>query len=190
MTGRGLQFEDEIEATFEAYDRAHYAQLMRVPVPTKIIGFKDNRPLIVLAGKAPFDVVGFMCHDATMIGAELKDTKLKNSLPVVAPGKHGDGLQYHQLSALASLAEAGGVARLVWRNGGAVGVLRREAILAAYRTYEQARQSELSGKSVPRGAKSIPWERFLQAGDAVLGGLPIVDWLEAKQAASVPASRS
>ena len=96
-----------------------------------------------------------------MIGAEIKATSSRDkSLPIIGPGKKGTGLKYHQLNALAGLAEAGGISRLIWCNEGDIGVLASEDILVAYRVYEQAMQSEASNKDAARGAKSIQWERF------------------------------
>jgi hypothetical protein len=45
-------------------------------------------------------------------------------VPIVKPDKHASGIAYHQLAALALVARMGGMARIVWDNGGQIGVLR------------------------------------------------------------------
>ncbi len=173
----GTSFENLIEATFQAYYDAGIARLMMMPVPSKQVGLKNGMPMFVRTGKAPFDVIGYLMRDASMVGAELKSSVRKNSLPIVAPTKKGDGVQFHQLDALAGLAQCGGVARLVWSNGGEFGVLKDEGILVAWRTYLHAMKSEESGKNVPLGSKSISWDSFVRTDYTNLYGVVGIDWL-------------
>jgi penicillin-binding protein-related factor A (putative recombinase) len=158
--GRGGDFEDLIRQTFRGYSARQIARLDMMPCPTRIVGRSQGRPVMVLAGKPPFDVYGYRLQDGRMIGAELKSSDRKPSLPLVGPGKKGDGLQFHQIDALAGLVQAGGYGFIVWDNGGEIGVLTGSAITTAHRTFEHAWASEEAGKSAPRGSKSIPWDRF------------------------------
>lgn len=179
-SGSGKDFENDIAATFQGYADKHVARLAIMPVPTKQVGVRNGMPTLIRNGKAPFDVYGFLSHDATMIGAELKASKRKARLPIVAPQKKGDGVQFHQLDALATLALAGGIARIVWSNGGEIGVLHNSEIIQAWRTYEHALTSELSNRTVPKGAKSIQWEMFKPVQFNLLTSTKTVgpDWLQ------------
>jgi hypothetical protein len=160
MKNQGKSFEKLISETFATYARNSVANLMAMPVPTRVIGFEGNRPKLVTCGKGPFDVIGYLIADARMVGAELKSSVRKASLPIVGPGKEGDGLQYHQLEALSFLAAAGGVARLVWDNGGEIGVLSGGLIQTAKSVYDQSLASEQSGRESKRGTRSLAWEMF------------------------------
>lgn len=157
---QGKSFEKLIGETFAIYARNSVANLMFMPVPTRVVGFDGHHPKLVTCGKGPFDVIGYLLSDARMVGAELKSSVRKASLPIVGPGKEGDGLQYHQLEALAFLASAGGEARIVWDNGGEIGVLGNSPILTAKGIYDQSIASEQSGKEVNRGGRSLAWEMF------------------------------
>jgi len=148
-----------------------------MPRPTRVIGMINNRPNIVLAGKPPFDVYGYLYRDAITVGAELKASKRKTSLPIVAPDKSGDGIQYHQLDALAGLAQCGGIARIIWNNGGEIGVIRNDDIITAWTTYNHAFKSERSGKNVPFGSKSITWDVFKPVDYTAMWGTVGIDWL-------------
>lgn len=159
----GKEFEKEIIDTLPCYDSAGLARVMMMPVPTKQIGSRSGMPLLVRCGKAPFDLVGYALEDGRMIGAELKASDSKSRLPIVAPAKKGDGVQFHQLDALAGLARAGGIARLVWSNGGEVGVLTNSGIVTAHSTYCHALAADNSGRKAPKGSRSIEWEAFRPA---------------------------
>ncbi len=172
MLGRGKEFEALIEATFKGYEEKGIARLMVMPVPTRATGMTKTRPRLVYDGKGPWDVVGYSLGDATMIGAELKSTQWKDRIPIVAPDSKGDGVQFHQLDALAGLAMTGGCARLVWENDGEIRIMRGGAIVAHWRSYVEAFKSKRSGKTVPRGSMSLPWDEFEK-----IEGL---DWLSPK----------
>ena len=170
-------FENTIAATFRVYAEKRKAVLAMMPVPIKQVGAKGGMPIYVRAGKAPFDVYGWEIGSGRMIGAELKSSGRKKSLPIVAPASRGDGLQYHQLASLAELVADGGHGLVVWDNGGEVGVLRGPALTNAFRTYEHAMKSGVSGRSVKRGSKSIPWGTFEVVEWTVLGQSVAPDWL-------------
>jgi hypothetical protein len=100
-------------------------------------------------------------------------------LPIVHPdAKSGDGVQYHQLEALALLAQMGGVARIVWNNGGEVGALTEAGILAAFTIYCASLESERRGKGKGAvGSRSIRWTSFKPVPWANVGGVLCLDWL-------------
>jgi hypothetical protein len=148
-----------------------------MPVPIKQIGARNGVPTYVRAGKAPFDVYGWEIGSGRMIGAELKSSARKQSLPIVAPEGRGDGLQYHQLASLAELVRHNGHGLVVWDNGGETGVLTGPAIVNAFTAYEHAVRTASSGRSVKRGAKSIAWEMFTVVEWAIFGREPAPDWL-------------
>lgn len=191
MTGRDS--EKVIEATFPVYADAGIARLMAMPVPTAPVGVhpKTKRPIFALKGKAPFDIVGYLtAHPGhgLFIGGEVKSTTArKQSLSIVGPGKSGDGIQFHQLEALALLAEAGGVARIIWSNAGQWAVATEAVITNAFMIYEQAMATEQAGNTPPQGAKSIPWSAFAMTSFFFYAGhSPVVNWLQATEAGAVP----
>lgn len=173
----GLDFEKDIEATFDGYAKGHIARMGRMPVPTRIVGTRNGQPILGYAGRPPFDVYGFLVADGRMIGAELKKSQRQPRLPLVHPTSRGDGVLFHQIDALAALAQAGGIARIVWNNGGEVGVLTNAEIITALDIFEHALKSQGSGKDVPRGSKSIAWERFQAVDYTNLWGTVGIDWL-------------
>jgi len=130
--------------------------------------------MVIHTKKAPFDVIGYKNRDATIIGAELKESKWKTSLSIVGPGAKGDGLQYHQLLALAELAFVGGTARLLWSNDGNIGAVRDMALVEILKTYQSALNAKRSGRRPQKGAMSIRWEAFKAVRP---GGGMIADWL-------------
>lgn len=132
-TRTGSKFEAEIETTFSAYEQAGIATLIMLPVPTVPYGKpprSGGQPLYIRSGTAPFDVCGIDHREGRFIGAELKASGLpQDRLPIVLPDRvgrprKGAGLKYHQLHGLARVASHGGIARLVWSNGGQVLVIR------------------------------------------------------------------
>ena len=169
------EFEKFIETTFEPYAEQGLASCMMMPVPNKVIRLKGKPPMIIHTKKAPFDVIGYLHRDGTMVGAELKQSKHKPSISIVAPDAKGDGVQYHQLLALAELAYCGGIARLLWSNDGNIGVIRGKDLVEILKTYQTALHSKRSGRRPKRGAMSIPWDRFSPVAPAE-GGV-VVDWI-------------
>ena len=168
------QFEKDIESTFESYAERGVATLMMLPVEKKVV-YPGGKPTIIYAKKSPFDVIGYRVRDAVIIGAELKESQWKTSVPIVGPGAKGDGLAYHQLEALAELAHCGGIARLLWCNDGHVGVIKDKELVEIFTNYKQAWNSKKAGRRPKPGALSIKWEYFapIVPGE---GGL-LVDWL-------------
>lgn len=119
-------------------------------------------------GKAPYDVAGYyydtgMITDrrALAIGVELKETtEHENRLPIVGPGKDGNGIQYHQLEGLLDLHNAGGVALLLYNNGGQIGRLNGEQLAVVKQNYDASLAAEQAKKEVAKGSRSIPWAMF------------------------------
>jgi hypothetical protein len=170
----GSAFENKIAETFPAYAAAGRAYLDLLSPPMSPCGMRGRRPVFVQAGKAPFDVYGYT-RKGVIVVAELKTTGERNpSLPIIADGKHASGLAAHQLAALAQVARCGGIARLVWNNGGEVRALQNEEILVAAAVYEQA-----TSYSPAVGAKSIRWERFATVFEVSMRGTDglVQDWL-------------
>lgn len=156
----GADFERLIETTFQFYDGRNLARLAMMPVPTRQVGSRNGQPILVRTGAAPFDVYGYLVADGRMVGAELKSTVRKVSLPIIGPERTGSGLQFHQLDALANLAQAGGIARLVWCNGGGIGVLADMDLVNIWSIFCDAITSERAGRKAQQNSKSIKWERF------------------------------
>ncbi len=187
----GNDFEKIIEQTFEPYSEGNIAHLDFYPVPMRPTGQRDKfgLPLYAQKGKAPFDVWGFCLYDGRFIGAELKSSKRKTSLPIILPTKKGDGVQWHQLCALRNVAVSGGIARLVWSNEGEVGVIREKKIVNAWAGAWTAMRVEdgndyrrRNGRKTVKavaGFKSIKWEEFEIIGHQQIdgGGLPVLSWL-------------
>lgn len=156
------EFEKQIGNTFQAYRDSKTAGLVFLHPPMRIAGMLGRVPCFVQAGKAPFDIAG-MYYDkqGTVIGAELKETREhEHSLPIVGPGKKGNGLQYHQLEALVSVADNGGVALVLWSNGGEIGVLEGDAIRLAKVQYDASLKAEAAKKTPAKGSRSILWGLF------------------------------
>lgn len=188
----GNDFEKRIEPSFVAYAKIGRAYLDFMPVPTRVIGKRGGMkfPVRVADGKAPFDVYGYAPKAvqvgsatfdiAVFVGAELKSSnEPQTSLPIVKPDNHAKGLAYHQLEALALVARMGGIARVVWDNGGEVGILGEAQILHHHLVYEASRRSEEAGRGKGKvGSRSIPWASFQKVKPTEpVGGAIIIDWL-------------
>lgn len=160
-------FEKEIGETFQAYRDAKVAHLHFLYPPMRAAGMHGHIPCWVQTGKAPYDVAGFFYDKCgTSIGAELKHTKdHENRLPIVGPEKKGNGLQYHQLTGLVDLHDAGGTAMLLWNNGGEIGRLDGEAIFLVKLQYDTMLKAAANRKEVASGSKSIPWGMFQPVKD-------------------------
>jgi hypothetical protein len=190
----GNSFEKQIGATFPVYAQGGKAFLDFMPLPMTPCGRRGSHgePLYIPKGKAPFDVYGHAPRRlqdkgantfdlAVFVGAELKHTKdVQPSLSIVHPdAESGDGLKFHQLDALALVARMGGVARVVWDNGGQVGVLSESGILAAHAIYSASLASERRGKGKgPVGSRSIKWTAFKPVEWENLSGVVALNWLK------------
>lgn len=157
-------FEKQIAQTFETYKTEGIAVLYFLYPPMRPAGRLGPMPCYVPTknGKAPYDVTGyFMGHPAVAIGAELKETRdHDNRLPIVGPDKSGNGLQYHQLTGLVDLYNAGGHAMLLWNNGGQVGRIDGSALATVLLDYDSSLKAEKAGKEIAKGSRSIVWDRF------------------------------
>lgn len=155
-------FERFIEKTFQMYRDAKMANLLFLHPPMRVAGMLGHVPCFVQAGKAPFDIAGIYYDEAgTGIGAELKETKdHEHSLAIVGPGKKGSGLQYHQLASLVEVHNSGGIALLLWSNGGEIGLLRGEDIVLAKVQYDASLKAQEMKRTPAKGARSILWGRF------------------------------
>lgn len=174
--------ETWIAATFPTYRHEGIAHLAVMPVPMVPTHQRDRNgcPMYRPSGQAPFDVYGQMCGSGLFVGAELKQTEaFENRIRIVGPAQKGSGLQFHQLQALYDTATNGGIARLVWRNAGEIGVYGPTSITAAYKGYLDA----LEGKG-KAGAKSIPWDEAIVLREPVrlLNGGMGWDWLLHREA--------
>lgn len=177
---RGRTLEYEIEQTIEPYREDGQAHLMKMPVPTVPTGQQGKYgPIMRLAGQAPWDFIGFAASDARTIGCEAKETTERaTSLPIIRPGRDGgSGLQWHQITALAALWEAGGHPHIVWANAGEIAVLAGAAIWNQYASARAAAEAKQDGRKAERGALSIPWEAFDPVEHVAIEGAIIPDWL-------------
>lgn len=156
------QFEKQIGETFQSYRDARKASLFFLHPPMRIAGMHGRVPCFVQSGKAPYDVAGFYYDaNATALGVELKETKEhEHSLPIVHPEGKGNGLQYHQLAGLVDLHLSGGVAMVLWSNGGEIGFASGETLHLAKVQYDASLAAERAKQTPARGSRSIPWGLF------------------------------
>lgn len=160
------EFEKTIGGTFKEYGDRKIANLMFLYPPMRAAGRMGKFPCYIPTrnGKAPYDLAGYYYdagNRATPIGVELKETReQENRLPIVGPGKDGNGLQYHQLEGLLELHNAGGVAFLLYNNGGQVGRLSGEQLAVVKQNYDASLAAEAARKEVAKGARSIAWGMF------------------------------
>lgn len=166
MNNLGKVWENELEHSFDALIRSEgLSSLVKMPEPTapKVMYGKFVR---VLCGKAPYDFTGMM-KGGKHIAMEAKhNDKRKTSLPIIAEDKDGSGLQQHQLEALAKVAVDGGIARIVWNNGGLPMAIGNEQIIEVCDNY-------LGG-----GRKSIPRDLFTICEQRISQGVPYFSWLD------------
>lgn len=155
-------FEKEIGETFQTYRDAGVCHLFFLHPPMRIAGMYGRVPCYIQSGKAPYDVGGFFYDKGgTSIAAELKETKdHEHSLSIVGPEKKGSGLQYHQLEGLVDAHSAGGIAMVLWSNGGEIGRLDGDAIVLAKLQYDTSLKAEQARKGFAKGSRSIPWGLF------------------------------
>lgn len=185
---QGDEFERELESDFLGYWSGGVAMLAKMPVPSRM-AFVNGRTQLVKIGTAPFDYYGMMLHDARFVAMEAKSTSTDQKSMIVrlpkisANGKisesdQGGGLKYHQLEALARVAEHGGVARVVWNLMGQVLVLKEAAIINAYDDAASAWAIKQRGERSPYGLCSIDATEFSVAKRADYGDWTVQhDWL-------------
>lgn len=171
-------FEREIGSTLPLLALIGVAHLDFMPIPMRPLGpFGPGKSMVfVPRSRPPYDIWGYMKGTARAVGVELKSTKNREDrLAIVGPTSDSSGLDYQQLEALATLAKNGGVARLVWNNGGDIGVLCNEQIVTTFEQYQAA----LSGGPAARGVKSIPFDRLTRASDEEVGPrrVRMLNWL-------------
>jgi hypothetical protein len=182
----GKEFEDDIGETFEVYAAIEPRLPGRDAGPDEADRPGDARlrrqsPVRRVRLRADARSRGRAGSSAVFVGAELKtsDEPGRRTLPIVKAGNHGKGVAQHQLEALALVAKMGGHARIVWNNGGQVGVLENARIIHHQLIYEQSLASELRGKGMgAKGSRSIPWEAFKPVPLESVGGKTIIDWLD------------
>jgi penicillin-binding protein-related factor A (putative recombinase) len=165
----GKRFEKELDHTFDSLMRsegvAFLARMSEPTAPSPRLG-KFGR---VLSGTAPYDFYGMM-KGGKHIAMEAKhNDKRKASLPIIGYKKKGSGLQFHQLEALANVALHGGIARVVWCNGGVVMSIGNREILMVHKIY-----------NTKDGRKSIPTNLFVVCEQRVFTGVPYISWLNAE----------
>lgn len=159
----GTDFEHRIGESLAAYRQLGIAALDFMPIPMAPCGVlgKHGNMLYTPKGKAPFDVYGMVMGTGLAVGCELKaSSQPDTALAIVAADSGGKGIQAHQLDALALFAGNRAVARLVWNNGGQVGVIGNEAILSVHAAYQTSLAAEAGGRPPARGSRSIRWEMF------------------------------
>lgn len=155
-------FEKQIGETFQAYRDAKIANVYFLYPPMRAVGLHGHMPCYIPVGKAPYDIGGFFYDTtATTIGVELKETKdHENRLPIVGPHAKGNGLHYHQLEALVAVHKAGGLALLLWSNGGEIGSLAGDMLTLVKVQYDASLKAEAAKKEVAKGSRSIQWGSF------------------------------
>ncbi|MFP3422049.1 hypothetical protein R0K19_22020, partial [Bacillus sp. SIMBA_161] len=95
----------------------------------------------------------------------------------IVEGK-GTGLKYHQLESLAQVAENGGIARVVWNNGGEVLALTEKPIINAFDDVATAWKIMQGGGEPRKGALSIRYEEFEAVREGSYGDVTLQhDWL-------------
>jgi penicillin-binding protein-related factor A (putative recombinase) len=161
----GKRFEKELDHTFDSLMRsegvAFLARMSEPTAPSPRLG-KFGR---VLSGTAPYDFYGMM-KGGKHIAMEAKhNDNRKASLPIIGEKRKGSGLQWHQLQALAHVSEHGGIARIVWDNGGVVMAIGNDKIMAVQRSYQEG------------GRKSIPADLFEVVEQRISQGCPYWSWL-------------
>lgn len=165
------QFERDFDAKFATIRKRTAAYLNRLYPPMRVGGMRGSLPCWIQTGRALFDVDGWVpvavdvdgskVKLARYIGIEQKETsERKTALRIIGEDGSGSGIQAHQLEALASVHRDGGIARILWSNGGIVAVLDGEEIVQAHFTYGVSVQAEKMRKKPALGARSIPWSLF------------------------------
>jgi len=161
---RSNPFEDYIQQGFAAIRAKTGAWLHWVNPAVRPIGLRGNMPVFAMVGSALYDIGGWTNENNAVhraVGIELKaSTKFKQNIPIIKPESKGSGVQYHQLEALAALHRDGGIAGLVWNNGGVIGYASGEVLAAAFYDYETSRVCEEMKRPITKGVRSLSWQKF------------------------------
>lgn len=148
--------EKLIEKSFDEYRTSGTAQLFIMYPKMRAAGMLRNIPAWIQVAKAPFDVAGYYMKYGRFIGVEIKENAdRRTSLKIIPPDKKGTGLQYHQLEALVNVHLAGGLAGVVWDNGGEWLWIDGSRLKAAKARMDQSLRAEKLGYPNERGARSI-----------------------------------
>lgn len=177
----GDRFERELLKQFAAYEEAGIATIWKAPEPTVPTGRKGGGgvPLYRKGGKSPFDFFGIY-QTGVFIGLEAKrSSSTATSMQIQFDRESGSGIKIHQLQALAAVAKAGGMARIVWDNGGVSQVMRGLEIMGWASHAEQVQAMIDKGATIKRGLKSIKAEHFAIVGSIRIGHVDYPDWLGA-----------
>ncbi len=189
MSESTTDFEGEIRKSLLAYSEAGIASLDFLPVSTAPYTKSRSdagQPLRVVAGKNPFDIFGWMLDGAKFVACELRLSRSREErLSIVAPEENGMGLHFTQLDALAHAAMAGGLAHVVWSNGGELGVLDGPQIILAHTIYLPNLAAVKQNQ--PTGSKSIRWERFKPVEYDTVGIRVVPNWLTSPRSPSAQA---
>lgn len=169
-------FEKVMEKSFLEYRTSNTAFLQILYPAMRVGGTLGNMPAYIPVGKAPYDIDGFYFKTARYIACEVKESaKHESTMRVVPPDKKGTGLKYHQLEALVLVHENGGLACVVYNNGGEVGYLDGSRLKAAKAAIDTSLKAEAQGyPDAARGKRSIPWGDF-QPVKSTGAGIPL--WL-------------
>lgn len=174
------EFEKRVESKFSLIRQRSKAFLFWLFPPTRCVGMRGTCPVHVIVGRALFDIAGWIPTSgdffgeaeavpplpsdqraAITVGIEVKENgDWHTSMRIIAEDGSGSGLQAHQLEALAAVHRDGGIARVLWSNGGQIGVLGGEEIAAAWFNYGVSVQAEKMRKEPAKGSRSIPWSLF------------------------------
>lgn len=175
MVDSGRDFEKQFEAMFPIIRKKTGAFLHRLYPPVRGAGMRGTMPVFVIVGRATYDVGGWQplpvlfregTKLAQAIGIELKANKQRHSsMPIIGKDGHGSGLQAHQLESLAALHRDGGVARVLWNNGGVIGVLEGPMIAKTFYDYGVSVEVEKLGKKPAFGSRSVRWDAFRSLPD-------------------------
>jgi hypothetical protein len=172
MTGQRI-FEGEFIASCIAYAEQNIAFVEELPLPTVPAGMLRR-----VRGKSAYDYFGYTAS-GKFIAIELKsNAEHTQSLKIREMDDHGDGIQYHQLAALDQVARKGGIALIIWSNGGAVGVLGPEQIMVIKGIFDTSVARKRAGKDEEIGTKSVKWGKFRPVNMEKVGTTPTLHWLK------------
>lgn len=155
-------FEKKVELSFIEYSTAKIAFLQFLFPKMRMAGYIGKSPGFVQVAKAPYDVDGYYIGTGRYIACEIKENADHHpSMRLIPPDKDGTGLQYHQLSALVAAHDAGGLAVLLWDNGGEVGILDGTRLAAAKSAIDTSIKAAKEGyPDGVKGLRSVPWGSF------------------------------